>query len=99
MRISSRRHYCEAVNSATVTPFLDIDLAHKDGYSVLMNAPEMGAKVVLAMVMMMVVVEVVVVVVVVVVIVVVVVVVVVVECHITFMNAQDTLLYQWIGQL
>lgn len=44
MRISSRRHYCEAVTSASVTPFLDIDLVHKDGYSVLMNAPEMGGE-------------------------------------------------------
>ena len=44
MRISSQRHYCEAVTSASVTAFLDIDLVHKDGYSVLMNAPEMGGE-------------------------------------------------------
>ena len=44
MRISSRRHFCEAVTSASVTPLLDTDLVHKDGYSVLMNAPEMGSE-------------------------------------------------------
>ena len=44
MRILSRRNFCEAVTSASVTPFLDIDLVHKDGYSVLMNAPEMGGE-------------------------------------------------------
>ena len=44
MRIPSRRHYCEAVTSASATPFLDIDLVHKEGSSVLMNEPEMGGE-------------------------------------------------------